>query len=342
LATLKADVIREDNQRLALQLALTPTLFEGDVRHGEAKQIVGPWWAVWPPLIAVLLALLYRQVVLALGAAVWVGAALAHGFNPVDATVVAVRDHIGSAFTSEFKLYVLAFTLALIGMVNVTGRSGGNQGLVDAMARWARSARSTRVVTAMMGLVVFFDDYANALIVGSSARSLTDKMRISREKLAYLVDSTAAPVAGLALISTWVGYEVGLFDSLASELSLQQSGFEIFLGILPSRFYCLFALAFVFTGALSGRDFGPMLAAERRAHTLGHLTRPNAQISADPAALEYAAPARRYNPGLPILTIVIPAITGIPISRNAAPAPTAQPPPHPPHAQIPPDPAALE
>src|SRR5690606_29113979 len=166
----------------------------------------------------------------------------------------------------------------------------------------------------VMGLVVFFDDYANTLVVGTSARPLADRMKVSREKLAYIVDSTAAPVAGLALVSTWVGYEVGLFDALSLELDMGSSGFEIFLAVLPTRFYCILALIFVFMGAASGRDFGPMLKAERRA-ARGEvsLRPPSAGVERllRKVAMKKGAPARWQNAAIPVLVTLLAVLVGM-------------------------------
>ena len=172
-----------------------------------------------------------------------------------------------------FNLYVIGFTLSLVGMVHVILKMGGMAGLLERVKRFARSARATRVTTALMGFVLFFDDYANTIVVGSTMRPLTDARRISREKLAYLVDATSAPVAGLAVVSTWIGFEVGLFEELRVQLGMAQSGYAIFFEILPLRFYCIFTLCFVLLCAWSGRDFGPMRRAEERAWVEGRLWR---------------------------------------------------------------------
>jgi Na+/H+ antiporter NhaC len=274
----------------------------------EASRLAGPWWSLLPPLIAVAIALAYRQVLIALGAAVFIGALGAQGWNPL-AALWRSGEYLWSLISDPFKLYVLGFTLALVGTIHLGAHTGGQSGLVELFKNLARSARSTRLVTALMGLIVFFDDYANALIVGASAKPLSDRAKVSREKLAFIVDSTAAPVAGLALISTWVGYEVGLFDALSHDLSLQRSGIDIFISILPTRFYCLTMLAFVFVGAALSRDYGPMLAAERRAAAR---TTPTPDIPNPHApTLRDDLPPRWYNAVVPIAITLIGAVVGM-------------------------------
>ena len=125
-----------------------------------------------------------------------------------------------------------------------------------------------------MGLAVFFDDYANTILVGSTMRPLTDRFRIAREKLAYIVDSTAAPVAGLSIFSTWIAFEVSTFSAQLPAAGMSpDDGYSVFISTLPYRFYCILALAMVALVTITGRDFGPMLEAERRARRTGKLVR---------------------------------------------------------------------
>jgi len=234
-------------------------------------------WAIFPPLLAIVLAFATRRVVLSLGLAIGLGALLSAAFDPLEAIVRAVRDYAWKSILSQpSKLWIVVFTVALGSMVGVMARAGGIQAIVDRLARRVRRPRSAQLAAFVAGLVAFFDDYTNAVLIGNAMRPLFDRLRISREKLAYLVDSTSAPVAGLALISTWIGYEVGLVGDAARALGLSASGYEIFLRALPFRFYCLFALVFVAINVLSGRDYGPMLRAERRAAETGHVLRPGA------------------------------------------------------------------
>ena len=125
--------------------------------------------------------------------------------------------------------------------------------------------------------MIFIDDYANTMIVGATMRGVTDRQRISREKLAFIVDATAAPVAGIAVLSTWIGYEVGLLSGAARSLGVAKDGYEIFFDAIGFRFYCILMIAFVFLNAWSGEDFGPMARAQRRAEAKGKT--PNGKTS---------------------------------------------------------------
>ena len=150
------------------------------------------WLSVVPPLIAILLALVFRQVVPALLAGVWVGAWIVTG-DPFSGLLRTLDRYAVTALADADHASIIVFTMLLGGTIGVISRAGGTAGMVDAFARYATSSRRGQLVAWAMGVAIFFDDYANTLIVGNTMRPITDRLRISREKLAYLVDSTAAP-----------------------------------------------------------------------------------------------------------------------------------------------------
>ena len=183
----------------------------------------------------------------------------------------------------------MAFVIFMLAMVGVIIKAGGIHGLMQRIARLAKDARRTQIATWFMGLAIFFDDYANSILVGSTMRSLTDKFKVAREKLAYIVDSTAAPVAGISILSTWIAFEVSTFSAQLPDAGLSpDQGYEIFLRTLPYRFYCLFTLFFVGLIVFTGRDFGPMLTAERRARA-GQVLREGAKPMVGKEATELEA-----------------------------------------------------
>jgi Na+/H+ antiporter NhaC len=221
-----------------------------------------------PPFVAIVLAIVTRRVVISLLLGVAVGAMLLNGGYPLASTISLVRDHLWVSLVDPGHLHVFAFTLTLGAMVGVIYRSGGMHAVIAVLSPLARNRCSGQLVTWFLGLLVFFDDYANTLLLGSTMRPLADRLRISRAKLAYLVDSTAAPVAGLAVVSTWVAGEIGFIQAgldLAEVPRGAGDGFSLFVATIPYRFYVLFALAFLPLVALLQRDFGPMLRAEREA-----------------------------------------------------------------------------
>jgi Na+/H+ antiporter NhaC len=240
-------------------------------------------WSLFPPLAAILVAISTGRLILGLSIAILSGAALTlPAATPLYALPwFAIRhaalDFFWNPLVQSFQFYILGFTAALIGMVRVTSLAGGIQGVAALLAKRAAGARSTRIATFLLGLAIFFDDYANTLVVGTTMRPIADRFGVSREKLAYLVDSTAAPVAGIAVISTWIGYEVGLFDDVMRQVGGGISGYELFFLALPVRFYCILTLCFVALSTFLQRDFGPMLQAEQRALKQGQMLAPNAQ-----------------------------------------------------------------
>ncbi len=140
---------------------------------------------------------------------------------------------------------------------------GGAKAIAEALARKAKTVKSAQLTTWLLGLAVFFDDYANSLIVGPIMRPVTDKLGVSREKLAFVIDATAAPIAGLAIISTWIGLEVGLIGDALKSVGIQADGFGVFLETIPYRFYNILILAFVVISA-SGQGAEYWRAGRRR------------------------------------------------------------------------------
>ena len=231
-------------------------------------------WSVVPPVVAIGLAILTRRVVISLLLGVVTAAAIII-LHDVDSVTLAnlprlvwdnLLEPIWFNLTEWDHVQVFVFTLTMGAMVGVMHRSGGMHGVVDSLAPWASNHRRGQLVTWALGMVIFFDDYANTLLLGGTMRPLADRLRISREKLAYLVDSTAAPVAGLAVISTWVAGEIGFIQDgfQNAQFAGEVDGMNLFVATIPYRFYVLLALVFVAMVAASGRDFGAMLAAERR------------------------------------------------------------------------------
>jgi Na+/H+ antiporter NhaC len=280
------------------------------------------WLSLLPPLVAIALALITREVILSLFAGIWLAALLLVGFNPVGATTMSLDSFILEPLTDSDHIAIVLFSLMLGGMVGVVSRSGGAQGIVEVLRPYATTRRRGQFFAWLSGLIIFFDDYANTLIRGNTMRPMTDELRISREKLAYIVDSVAAPIAVIAPISTWVGFEISrIGDSLrataeqttdpvlqAALLAGADNPFNVFLHSIPYLFYPIFAMALVLMIALTGREFGPMRKAEQRALSGGGLYRPGATLAADvESGLGTAAegvPHRWYNALIPIVAVV--------------------------------------
>jgi Na+/H+ antiporter NhaC len=217
-----------------------------------------------PIVLAISLALFTRKIIPSLAAAVLLAALILQGGSPIGMVTDSAR-LVWGAIADKDHLIVSFFTLSVAATIEILSQGKGTHALVKIVTKRAKSFRTGQLATWGAGMVVFFDDYANCLIVGGSMKAVTDRLRISREKLAYLVDSTAAPMATLALVSTWIGFEVGLIgDALANE-GVDTNAYSFFLEGLPYRFYPILTLVFAFFIAALGRDFGPMYRAERAA-----------------------------------------------------------------------------
>ncbi len=265
------------------------------------------WLSLLPPIVAILLAIVTQRVVLSLLVGVFAGGfVLEHG-NPLPAVSNTLTIQLWPTLADVSKLKLFAFTLLMGSMIGIVNRCGGMRGLVDVVSGWARNRRGGQIVIWCLGLFVFFDDYANTLLLGTTLRPLADRLRISREKLAYLVDSTAAPVAGLAVVSTWVAVEIGYIQDGLDKLPVEQgwNAFALFIQSIPYRFYVVWALLFVPIVAWFGRDMGPMLEAEQRA--VRGQTEPvptEGPVRPDPTSPNSLTPARWYNAVVPIAITV--------------------------------------
>ena len=161
---------------------------------------------------------------------------------------------------------IIVFTLLFGGVIGLISRSGGTTGIANSLSRFARTRKSGMLTTWLSGLIIFFDDYANALVVGNLMRPITDKLKISREKLSFIVDATSAPVASIFIVCSWIGYEVGLIQDGLNVIGSPLNAYSVFLDTIIFRFYPTCNALLCFSDChLLNRDFGSMLKAERRA-----------------------------------------------------------------------------
>lgn len=226
-----------------------------------------------PPAVAIILALITRRVLLPLAIGIFVGTWLLASNEDGGAayTLAQSSKHFFLTIYQSVRdwdhLHVLAFTLLLGGMVGILESAGSMARMISGWTRRVSTRRGGQTLIGFTGLLIFFDDYANTLLVGGTMRTTAERYGISRAKLAYLVDSTAAPVAGLTLVSTWVATELSYLQTGLTDAGIEATNmtFSVFLHSLPYRFYPLLALWFVFVIARSGKDFGPMWEEENAA-----------------------------------------------------------------------------
>ena len=295
-------------------------------------QVAGSWIAILPPLLTIVVALAFKRVIPALFLGIWMGAWAINDFGLVGiwtGLLDTFQVFVANALSNPDHSAIVLFSMMIGGMVGIISRNGGMQGIVNYIVRWADSARHACLATASLGLAIFFDDYANTLVVGNTMRPVTDSMRISRAKLAYIVDSTAAPVACIAIVTTWIGYEIGLIgDSISKMPGLDIEAYLLFLNTLPYSFYPIMAIAFVFMVSASGRDFGPMLEAELHAQKHGSESSGAVNVNTQEASVLQAVedvPQRAFNAYIPILVMIMGVLVGLYVTGMQAVTDIAEP-----------------
>ncbi len=222
-------------------------------------QFVNTFWSLVPPIVAIGLALITKEVYSALFIGIAVGALLVNGFAPVGTLDTIVNDGLVAGIEGNAGIFLFLVLLGIIvALVNIAGGSA-------AFGRWAQKNIKSRVgaqlATFVLGVMIFIDDYFNCLTVGSVMRPVTDGHRISRQKLAYLIDATAAPICMIAPISSWAA----AVSSTAEGLDVGLSGIQLFIRAIPYNFYSLLTFVFVIALSLMKFDFGPMRGYELRA-----------------------------------------------------------------------------
>ena len=274
---------------LTLAAFLIPVIcgYFGSMPEGGDAEAFAALYGVWtliPPLLALLLAFLTRNVILSLFLGVLSGAwmlALVSGdlLGSITGAFFNSTDYFIGTLADRWDAGIIMQVLVIGALIALITRMGGMRAIADLVVKIAKGPRSAQITMWISSWVIFFDDYANALIIGPIMRPLCDKFRISREKLAYIVDSTAAPVAGIMLISTWIGTElVNINQGLEIAGLAGVTAYGIFIDTIPYRFYNIMALFFVFATAFLLRDFGPMLKAELRARTTGETINPGSEV----------------------------------------------------------------
>jgi Na+/H+ antiporter NhaC len=273
-------------------------------------------WVLVPPVVTIVLAIALRQVIPALSVGVLIAAGMmtacagpvdVYGGGIIGGLRRALEGYLLGALHDLDHLKILVFTMMIGGMVGIIAANGGTQALVDRVSRWASNRQRGQIATWFAGLIVFFDDYANAMIVGPAMRPICDRLRISRAKLAYIVDSTAAPVSSIALIGTWVGTEIGYIDDGLKDLVTKPAfltdvtAYGAFLNSIPFRFYAILAIVMVALIGWLDRDFGAMRRAERKAHA--------GAARGEREDMPAGAVGRAWYAVVPVLVLVVATIT---------------------------------
>ncbi|WP_282014356.1 Na+/H+ antiporter NhaC family protein [Marinifilum flexuosum] len=278
------------------------------------------WMSILPPLIAILIALIFKEVFSALFVGLFSGTLIIFGYQDISffsaffKAIFAISDtYIIQSLADTGHISIIVFSMLIGAMVNLITQNGGMQGVVNKLSRFANSSRSGQFVTWLLGVLIFFDDYANTLVVGNTMRPVTDKLKVSREKLAYIVDSTAAPVASIAMITTWIGIELSYIQSATVQINIDESPYSIFLNSLPTRFYPFFTLFFILMIVIMKKDFGPMYKAEQRAKSEEKYSKVNKHSNDEIESIEISPeiPTRWYNAGIPVMVVIFGTFAGL-------------------------------
>ena len=277
------------------------------------------WTSILPPVVAIAIALILKQVLISLFIGVWMGAWLVGG-SSLTGIFTGFFDtlsvYIVPGIADPDRVSIMVFTLMIGGMVGIITANGGIRGIIEKLMTVVKTRIQGQLVTSLMGFLVFFDDYANTMIVGNTMRPLTDRLVITRAKLAYLVDSTAAPIATIALVSTWIGAMVAYIAAAEANMpNYTEAAYLVFINSLPYNFYAFFAIAFVLMIASTGRDFGPMLTS--RMNLLKAKTDPEFDTyhiyHKDEAEVidEKEKTSHWLNAAIPILVLIVSTIAGL-------------------------------
>ena len=260
----------------------------------------GTFWALVPPLLAIVLALITKEAYTSLSLGLLIGALFVAGFHPVQTLDAIINDGLIAAISDNAGIFLFLVLLGVL--VALVNRSGGSA----AFGRWAHKHIKTRIGAQLaafaLGVLIFIDDYFNCLTVGSVMRPVTDGHRVSRAKLAYLIDATAAPICMIAPISSWAAAVSGV----ASDLNTGVSGIQLFVQAIPYNFYSLLTFVFILALVFLKLDYGPMRAAEILAEQSG-------ELGADTAGKEEAANSRGRVIDLvfPVLVLMVTCTLGM-------------------------------
>ncbi len=327
----EASLVHDFGISEALKLKFTHPEHDGEFTFETQVPSIPLWLSIIPPLLAIVMALVFREVITALFTGIFVGGAVIHvyisGVLGVPKGLLSVLDtYILSAVADTDHVSVILFSMLIGAIVAVISRNGGMKGVVDRVARLAKNAQTGQFATWFLGVAIFFDDYANTLVVGNTMRPVTDRLRISREKLAYLVDSTAAPISAIAFITTWIGAELGYIEGGLDKITAEYgaipgdpSPYGVFLSSLEYSFYPLLTLLFMLFLIYKKRDFGPMHAAEIRARETGQVSKPAMREGMDQEKaqeLDDLEPVRGaipnpWNAILPIAVVIFGTVVGL-------------------------------
>ncbi|MFS0688893.1 Na+/H+ antiporter NhaC family protein [Sporosarcina sp. 179-K 8C2 HS] len=273
--------------------------------------MIGTWVSILPPIVAIVMVLATKRVLLSLGSGIVTAALLVASFSPVD-TLQNLWTAMIVSFWSEgelntYNIFIMVFILLLGVITAFVSLSGGSRAFAEWAVKRIKTRRGAKLLTVLLGILIFVDDYFNSLAVGQIARPITDQHRISRAKLAYFIDSTSAPICVISPISSWGAFLIGQLALIfGTSAAISYSPLSAFLMMAPMNFYVIATLAMVFFFAWTNIDYFEMKRHETRAQEKGELFDPNKEI---PGQLKEDFPVHSYGRVIdliaPIITLVI-------------------------------------
>ncbi|MYL59680.1 Na+/H+ antiporter NhaC family protein, partial [Virgibacillus halodenitrificans] len=276
--------------------------------------------SVIPPIVAVVLAIFTKRVLFSLFISIWVGGLIFTGGNPfkaVGVTFTWMKDVMVDPWNARF----LVMTALLGTGAAFMFKTGGSEGLIRLLEKKLTKKKRVLFLPYILGIIVFFNDYVNSVIVGNASKDITAKHKVSREKLSYILDSTAAPMATIGPVSDWIGFQVSLIAAAVASASIVGvEPYFAFLQSIPWNFYailCLLAVPMI----IMGKDFGPMAKAERRAEKTGKLI-PDGSTPLSSVEQDLGEPHKRdgsvWNFVLPLVTLISVSVWGLWYSGGGA------------------------
>ncbi|MEK6189471.1 MAG: Na+/H+ antiporter NhaC family protein, partial [Carnobacterium alterfunditum] len=291
----------------------------GEFRNATGDTVDFGWFSLVPPVVSIILAFISKDVIISLFFGIFAGGFILHLadgsiFYAIVQSFLSIVDYTLYSLADPWNAGIILQVLTIGGLIALMTKMGGAKAIANALSKKAKGPVSAQIITWILGILLFFDDYANSLIVGPVMRPVTDEKKVSREKLSFIVDATAAPIAGIALISTWVGYEVGLIKDGYEAIGQEVNAYSIFVETIPYRFYNILMLLFVLATVVFLREFGPMLTAERRARKYDQTNEaeinPNTSNELDEMEPAEGIHLSIWNAIIPISTLVVVAIVG--------------------------------
>ena len=265
----------------------------------------GTIWALLPPVVAIVLALITKEVYSSLFIGIVTGALIYTGFSPIATLDTVINEGFINSVADAWNIGIFMFLILLGTMVALMNKAGGSA----AFGEWAKKHVKTRagalLATFLLGVLIFVDDYFNCLTVGSVMMPVTDGHKISRAKLAYIIDATAAPICMIAPISSWAAAVSGMVDEGV------YSGIELFVRAIPYNYYSLLTIVFVIGMALMGFDYGPMAKHERNAREKGDLFTEGERVTNADNAPKGSERGKVYDLLIPVIVLIVCCVVGM-------------------------------